>query len=201
MQVNFQILKSLITRHCPQRESREEDPNQLRDSLCTLFSSGLALFQLWRLFFSAAMESRRRTPCVQISCSLWFLHSNSTTPRVAVFNPKYRRCSPPSNKCLPGHGLTSLHTSNTTSATRKDKKKNHAVRLTESNKIAVTLVQLHMHRLGLFNSQFIQARDEKEGISVLLLLSFLVIVPATRLLFIFSITYKFRNSCKIKNPL
>lgn len=112
---------SLYMSFSPVGIKRRSNSTDQRLSVHSIFRWA-SFVQLWRLFFSAAMESRRRTPCVQVSCSLWFLHSNSTTPRVAVFNPKYRRCSPSSNKCLPGHGLTSLHTSNTTSATRKDKK-------------------------------------------------------------------------------
>lgn len=65
------------------------------------------------------MDRSLETPWVQISYSLWFLHSNSTMPLHSVFNPKYRRCSPPSNRCLPGHDGTSVHTSSTTSAISK----------------------------------------------------------------------------------
>ena len=65
---------------------------------------------------SLTMARSRDTPCVHISYSLWLLHSNSITRCSGVFSPKYRRSSPPSSKCRPGHAITSLHTSETTPA-------------------------------------------------------------------------------------
>lgn len=62
------------------------------------------------------MDRSLETPCVHISYSLSFLHSNSTMPRASVFNPKYRLCSLSSNKFLPGHAGMSLQTSSTISA-------------------------------------------------------------------------------------
>lgn len=62
------------------------------------------------------MVSSLETPWVHISYSLWFRHSNSTTPRLMVLSAKYRRFSPPSSKWRPGHAGISFITSNTTSA-------------------------------------------------------------------------------------
>lgn len=121
------------------------------------------------------MDRSLATPCVQISYSFWFLHSNSTTPRTCVFNPKYLRCSPSSKRCLPGHAGRSLQTSTTTSVAKFEQMLN--------------LKSVYVCMRVCLVSGMMNAKSKSKSKSKTLLFFFLVMVLPTCLLFIFSITW------------